>query len=182
MRVDPASHLIVGVNYVPSPNADERPENCVASLIVIHNISLPPNEFGGPYVEQFFTNQLDPNEHPYFAEISEQKVSAHVLISRDGSVIQFVPFNLRAWHAGKSKYDGREGCNDYSIGIELEGADELAYEDRQYSVLVTLIDALRIAYPSLSKNRVVGHSEIAPNRKTDPGPAFNWERFKSELA
>ena len=182
MRVDPASHLLIGVNYLPSPNSDKRPENCPASLIVIHNISLPPNEFGGPYIEQLFTNQLNYKGHPYFAEISDQKVSAHVLIRRDGSVIQFVPFNYRAWHAGQSNYEGRVNCNDYSIGIELEGADDISYEDRQYFVLVTLINALLIAYPSLSKNRIVGHSDIAPDRKTDPGPSFNWERFKNELA
>lgn len=182
MRVDPASHLIVGVRYIPSPNADERPTDCTPSLIVIHNISLPPNEFGGPYIEQLFTNQLDPNAHPYFAAIAEQKVSAHVLIRRDGSIMQFVPFNYRAWHAGKSNYNGREKCNDFAVGIELEGTDELPYEKVQYSVLAALIDTLRIAYPSLSKQRIVGHSDIAPNRKTDPGPAFDWQRLINELA
>lgn len=182
MRIDPASHLVLGVNYVPSPNADYRPIECAITLIVIHNISLPPNEFGGPYIEQFFTNQLDPNEHPYFMSVANQKVSAHILIRRDGSMNQFVPFNLRAWHAGQSSYDGHDKCNDYSVGIELEGVDDLPYEDVQYMVLTTLVDALRIAYPTLSKNRIVGHCDIAPGRKTDPGPAFDWNRFNTELA
>ena len=182
MRVDPASHLIVGVRYVPSPNADERPDSCSPSLIVVHNISLPPNEFGGPYIEQLFTNQLNPDEHYYFKEIADQKVSAHVLIRRDGSVVQFVPFNRRAWHAGESNYCGREKCNDFSIGIELEGTDDTAYEDTQYFVLTTLIDALRIAYPSISKQHIVGHFDISPDRKTDPGSTFDWERLRSELS
>ncbi len=182
MRVDPSSHLIVGVRYVPSPNADDRPDACFPSLIVIHNISLPPNEFGGPYIEQLFTNQLDPNAHPYFESIVEQQVSAHVLIRRDGSIVQFVPFNRRAWHAGLSEYQGRSNCNDFAIGIELEGADEAPYEDVQYSVLATLIDMLRIVYPSLCKDKIVGHSEISPDRKTDPGLAFDWKRLNNELA
>ncbi len=182
MRIDPASHLISGVHYVPSPNVDDRPNDCFPSLIIIHNISLPPNEFGGPYIKQLFTNRLDPSAHPYFVDIVQQKVSAHVLIQRDGSVTQFVPFNRRAWHAGKSKYNGREKCNDFSIGIELEGADDIPYEDNQYSVITTLIDALRIAYPSIKKENIVGHSHIAPERKTDPGPAFDWQRLNKELA
>lgn len=182
MHIDPSSHLIIGVRYVPSPNADERPDDCFPSLIVIHNICLPPNEFGGPYIEQLFTNQLDPNTHPYFKSIAEQQVSAHVLIRRDGSIVQFVPFNRRAWHAGLSEYQGQSNCNDFAIGIEVEGTDEKPYEDVQYSVLATLIDMLRIVYPCLCKHRIVGHSEIAPDRKTDPGPAFDWQRLKAELA
>ncbi len=182
MRVDPASHLVVGVHYMPSPNCDERPDNCFPTLLVIHNISLPPNEFGGTYIEQLFTNQLDPNDHPYFAKIADKKVSAHILISRDGEMIQFVPFNQRAWHAGESCYEGQEKCNDFSIGIELEGADEIDYEEVQYQVLANLIDSLRIAYPSLNKKRIVGHSEIAPERKSDPGLAFNWEYLHKQLA
>ncbi|MCY3803213.1 MAG: 1,6-anhydro-N-acetylmuramyl-L-alanine amidase AmpD [Gammaproteobacteria bacterium] len=182
MRVDPASHLITGVHYVPSPNADERPEGCQPSVIVLHNISLPPGEFGGPGIEQLFTNRLDPDTHPDFASIAEHRVSAHVLVRRDGSTVQFVPFHRRAWHAGISSYQGRENCNDFSIGIELEGTDTLPYENAQYLVLATLIDALRIAYPSLSRQRIVGHSEIAPDRKTDPGQAFDWNRLHQELA
>jgi AmpD protein len=181
MRIDPASHLVVGVRYVPSPNFDERPEGTSLSLLVVHNISLPPNEFGGPYIEQLFTNQLDPSAHPYFEEIKDHKVSAHILIRRDGEVVQFVPFNKRAWHAGESEYKGSENCNDFAIGIELEGADETPYEEVQYMVLATLIDSLRMAYPSLTKEDIVGHSDIAPNRKTDPGLAFQWKKFREQL-
>ncbi len=182
MRVDPASHLIAGVRYMPSPNADDRPRGCAPALIVIHNISLPPNEFGGPYIEQLFTNQLDPKAHPYFTSIIRQKVSAHVLIKRDGDMVQFVPFNRRAWHAGISEYQGRRNCNDFAVGIELEGTDKLPYENAQYSVLAALIDILRIAYPSIHKQRIVGHSDVAPNRKTDPGAVFDWRRLTNELA
>lgn len=184
MRIDPASHTVVGVRYAPSPNFDQRPVGVGTrlSLIVVHNISLPPKEFGGPFIEQFFTNQLDPKAHPYFSEIAEQKVSAHILIRRDGQVVQFVPFNKRAWHAGKSVYKGCENCNDFAIGIELEGADEMPYEEVQYSVLATLVDSLRVVYPSLSKEAIVGHSDIAPERKTDPGLAFSWQNFRELLA
>jgi len=182
MRVDAASHLIVGVRYVPSPNYDERPEGTLLSLVVVHNISLPPNEFGGNYIEQLFTNQLDPGEHSYFEEIKDHKVSAHILIRRDGEVVQFVPFNKRAWHAGKSEYKGCENCNDFAIGIELEGADDTPYEEAQYLVLATLVDSLRVVYPSLSKEDIVGHSDIAPERKSDPGMAFSWQNFRELLA
>ena len=182
MRIDPASHLVVGVRYVPSPNFDERPEGTPLSLVVVHNISLPPNEFGGPYIEQLFTNRLDPNAHPYFAEIKDHKVSAHILIRRDGEVVQFVPFNKRAWHAGQSEYKDCENCNDFAIGIELEGADETPYEEAQYLVLATLVDSLRVVYPSLSKENIVGHSDIAPGRKTDPGLAFKWKQLHDHLA
>ena len=182
MRIDPASHVVVGVRFVPSPNFDERPINTPISLIVIHNISLPPNEFGGPYIEQLFTNQLDPKAHPYFEKLSEKRVSAHILIRRDGRILQFVPFNKRAWHAGDSSYKGKPRSNDYSIGIELEGADDIAYEAVQYTVLATLVDSLRIAYPFLSREDVAGHSDVAPGRKTDPGPAFNWQNLRKLLA
>ncbi|QMU62179.1 MAG: 1,6-anhydro-N-acetylmuramyl-L-alanine amidase AmpD [Gammaproteobacteria bacterium] len=182
MRIDPASHLVVGVRYAPSPNYDGRPEGAPLSLVVVHNISLPPNEFGGPYIEQLFTNQLDPNEHPYFEEIKDHKVSAHILIRRNGEVVQFVPFNKRAWHAGESAYKGCENCNDFAIGIELEGADETSYEEVQYSVLATLVDSLRMTYPSLSKEDIVGHSNIAPSRKSDPGMSFQWKKFRDLLA
>ncbi len=182
MRVDPVSHLIVGVRYVPSPNFDERPAGTQLSLIVVHNISLPPNEFGGTYIEQLFTNQLDPNDHPYFAKIADKKVSAHILIRRNGSMVQFVPFNMRAWHAGESNYKGKPRSNDYSIGIELEGADEIPYELEQYAVLASLVDSLRMAYPSLTKENLAGHSDIAPGRKSDPGLAFNWKKFRDLLA
>lgn len=181
MRINPSSHLVESVRYIPSPNMDHRPANTPLSLIVVHNISLPPNEFGGPYIEQLFTNQLDPKAHPYFEEIKDHKVSAHILIRRDGEVVQFVPFNKRAWHAGKSEYKGCENCNDFAIGIELEGTDEVPYEDMQYMVLAELVDVLRTAYPSLSKEDIVGHSDIAPHRKTDPGLAFNWNYFHKLL-
>ena len=182
MRVDPVSHLVVGVRYAPSPNFDERPEGASLSLIVVHNISLPPNEFGGPFIEQFFTNHLDPKAHPYFSEIADQKVSAHMLIRRVGEMVQFVPFNKRAWHAGQSTYKDCENCNDFAIGIELEGADETPYEEAQYLVLATLVDSLRVVYPSLSKEDIVGHSDIAPGRKSDPGMAFQWNQFRDLLA
>ena len=182
MRIDPASHTVVGVRFVPSPNFDERPESIPVSLVVVHNISLPPNEFGGPYIEQLFTNQLDTNAHPYFEEIKDHKVSSHILIRRDGEVVQFVPFNKRAWHAGKSEYQGCENCNDFAIGIELEGTDEAPYEEVQYLVLATLIDSIRVVYPSLSKEDIVGHSDIAPGRKSDPGPAFQWDQLNEILA
>lgn len=182
MRIDPASHLIAGGCYVPSPNADDRPDHCCPSLIVIHGISLPPGQFGGPYIRQLFTNRLDPGAHPSFAPVANQRVSAHVLIERNGRIVQFVPFHRRAWHAGVSSYKGKENCNDFSIGIELEGTDQLPYEDVQYGVLATLIDTLRIVYPSLSKESISGHSEIAPDRKTDPGPAFDWQRLHRALA
>ena len=182
MRVDPASHMIVGVRFVPSPNFDQRPVGVPTSLIVIHNISLPPGEFGGPYIQQLFTNQLDPNEHPYFKTIADQKVSAHVLIRRGGELVQFVPFDKRAWHAGESNYKGKPRANDFSIGIELEGADEIPYEPEQYAVLASLVDSLRAAYPALSKDDIAGHSDIAPGRKSDPGMAFEWKKFRDLLA
>ena len=182
MRVDPASHTMVGVRYIPSPNFDERPAGIPISLILLHNISLPPKEFGGVYIDQLFMNQLNPNEHPYFAEIADQKVSSHILIRRSGELVQFVPFHKRAWHAGESNYKGKPRVNDFSIGIELEGADDIPYEAKQYMVLATLVDSLRIAYPSLTKEGIVGHSDVAPGRKTDPGLAFEWKKFHDLLA
>ncbi|MGB0732980.1 MAG: 1,6-anhydro-N-acetylmuramyl-L-alanine amidase AmpD [Pontibacterium sp.] len=161
----------------PSPNFNQRPNPADISLLVVHNISLPPNEFGGGYIEQLFQNQLDPNAHPYFADICHLKVSAHALIKRDGSVVQFVSFDERAWHAGVSQYQGREDCNDFSIGIELEGADHIPYTDEQYVSLNQLHKALCAAYPSLNPAQITGHSDIAPGRKTDPGPAFDWQRL-----
>jgi AmpD protein len=148
---------------------------------VVHCISLPPGEFGGGWIEQFFCNELPADVHPYFAEIQPLKVSAHVLITRDGSIIQFVPFNKRAWHAGESCFRGRERCNDFSIGIELEGTDTHAFEDAQYAALAELIRALRYNYPDLRSEDVVGHSDIAPGRKTDPGSGFDWARLKALL-
>ncbi|SFV87031.1 N-acetylmuramoyl-L-alanine amidase AmpD [hydrothermal vent metagenome] len=158
---------------IPSPNYNERPEGEI-SLLVIHNISLPPNEFGNHYIEQFFTNQLDFKAHPYFQTLKNLQVSAHLLIKRDGSVIQFVAFDKRAWHAGQSNFNGREDCNDFSIGIELEGADDIAYTDKQYKALNENIKTLKSQYPITT---VVGHNDIAPGRKTDPGDAFDWSKI-----
>jgi AmpD protein len=151
-------------------------------LLVIHNISLPPGEFGGNYIQQLFTNTLDYNLHPYFASLRGLRVSAHLLIQRDGNCLQFVPTQHRAWHAGVSTYQGRERCNDYSIGIELEGTDDVPYTDVQYTTLAQLCQTLIRAYPSLSAERIVGHSTIAPGRKTDPGAAFAWARLHHLLA
>ena len=162
-----------------SPNADPRPDKSDISLLVIHNISLPPGQFGGGHVAELFTNTLDPNTHPYFAEIANLKVSAHLLIDREGVVIQFVPFDQRAWHAGVSAFAGRPACNDFSIGIELEGTDTDPYTHLQYECLVKITQCLMAEYPALSSERVAGHSDIAPDRKTDPGPAFDWARFKA---
>ena len=165
----------------PSPNQGERPVGCEVSLLVIHNISLPPGQFGGGYIEQFFTNALSVDEHSYFAEIAELQVSAHLLIDRQGEVVQFVPLGQRAWHAGDSSFAGCANCNDYSIGIELEGTDTQAYSDKQYQSLVCISRELLAAYPALSAERIVGHSDISPGRKTDPGPAFDWPRFFAML-
>ncbi|MBI3187254.1 MAG: 1,6-anhydro-N-acetylmuramyl-L-alanine amidase AmpD [Gammaproteobacteria bacterium] len=182
MQIDPETGLLDQARFIASPNFDERPGTGVPELIVVHNISLPPNQFGGPYIEQLFTNSLNPDEHAYFAEISHLHVSAHLLVRRDGSVIQFVPFHQRAWHAGQSNWCGRERCNDFSIGIELEGSDDVPYESVQYEQLAYIIKALRICYPSIDAHAITGHSDIAPGRKTDPGPSFSWERLKQLLA
>jgi len=171
----------VPVRYVPSPNFDQRPEGDPVSLLVVHNISLPPGQFGGGYVEQLFCNQLASQEHPYFAEICHLQVSAHVLIDREGLVTQFVSFNDRAWHAGQSDYQGRCNCNDFSIGIELEGCDTEPFAEVQYWRLEWLTRALLDRYPDLTRERIVGHEHIAPGRKTDPGPYFNWTRFRASL-
>jgi AmpD protein len=159
---------------VPSPNFDSRPPGVEADLIVVHGISLPPGEFGGPWIDRLFTNALPPDVHPYFAEVADLRVSSHLCIRRDGEVTQYVRFGDRAWHAGQSRYLGRDACNDFSIGIELEGSDTLAYDALQYQALAEVVAALCRAYPSLSPQRLVGHSDIAPGRKTDPGPAFDW--------
>ncbi len=167
--------------HVPSPFYDHRTDDNDISLLVIHNISLPPGQFGGPYIEQFFTGQLDPNEHPFFKVIHNMGVSAHCLIRRDGEVVQFVPFKARAWHAGASSFAGREKCNDYSIGIELEGSDFVAYTDAQYQALVTLTHTLMAVYPQITLPRITVHQYIAPLRKTDPGLVFDWVIYKARL-
>jgi AmpD protein len=170
--------LVKGVRYLPSPNHDERPPGTQIELLVIHNISLPPGEFGGSAIIELFTNRLDPAAHPYYATIADRRVSAHFLIRRDGETIQFVPCGNRAWHAGASEWRGRGRCNDFSIGIELEGSDETRFEDAQYEALAELILALRARYPVAD---VAGHSDIAPGRKTDPGPHFDWARCRKML-
>jgi N-acetyl-anhydromuramoyl-L-alanine amidase len=181
-RVDPASGLIEPALQCPSPNQDERPNQCEPDLVVIHGISLPPGKFGGPEIEQLFTNRLDWDSHPYFQEIRGAEVSSHLLVRRDGSVLQFVPFVRRAWHAGESRFRGRSRCNDFSVGIELEGADEIAYTDSQYQRLAAIIRAICLAYPAISIRSIAGHCDISPGRKTDPGPAFDWPRLDDGLA
>jgi AmpD protein len=179
LRVDAASGRLHGARQVESPNCDDRPEGQAPELIVIHGISLPPGEFGGPWIDALFTNTLPPGEHPYFESIAGQRVSAHLLVRRDGSVVQYVPFHRRAWHAGASNWRGRERCNDYSVGIEFEGTDADGYEPAQYQAGAGVVAALCRAYPALSPARVVGHSDVAPGRKTDPGIAFDWPLLRT---
>lgn len=181
LRVDVATGLVPGVRQVLSPHFDARPAGCVPELIVVHGISLPPGEFGGPWIDRLFTGNLPPDAHPYFREIVGARVSAHLLIRRDAQLVQFVPFGERAWHAGASEHCGRAACNDFSVGIELEGTDDAPYEDAQYDRLTALIRALLAAYDSLGRDRIVGHSDIAPGRKTDPGRAFDWARLFRSL-
>ncbi len=164
-----------GVPFIASPNHDARPPGTAPTLVVVHGISLPPGEFGGDGVARLFTNTLDPLAHPYYAGIAQLRVSAHFLVRRDGALVQFVSCNERAWHAGASQWQGRERCNDFSIGIELEGTDDLPYEDAQYATLAALLAALKRRYPALAA--AVGHSDVAPGRKTDPGPHFDWARL-----
>ena len=178
MKINIKSGLLETASQIVSSNFDERPDGQAVSLIVVHNISLPPGEFGGPYINQLFTNQLDKNEHPYFADIYQLRVSSHILIRRNGEIIQYVPFHSRAWHAGVSEYKGKQRCNDFSIGIELEGADEIPFELIQYTKLAQLIVELQDCYPTIAKDAITGHSDIAPGRKTDPGPAFDWAYLK----
>jgi len=179
--VDVAAGLIRPARFVPSPNRDARPEGAAPELLVVHGISLPPGRFGGGDVEALFTNTLDWDAHPYFDEIRGLEVSSHLLIRRDGALIQFVPFAERAWHCGASVFRGRPRCNDFSVGIELEGDDDTPYDDRQYDVLAPVIAALREAYPGITNRRIAAHSDIAPGRKTDPGPAFDWLRLYDAL-
>lgn len=167
---------LAGVRRIPSPNVDERPPGESVCLLVVHNISLPPGEFGGEGVINLFTNRLDPQAHPYYAGIKDLRVSAHFFIRRDGELIQFVPCDKRAWHAGISQWGGRERCNDFSIGVELEGTDDLPYSDAQYDSLAGLTARLKARYPLLD---ITGHADIAPGRKTDPGPSFDWARFRA---
>ena len=171
--------IVAGATHISSQNWDERPEGAAVALLVVHSISLPPGEFGGDAIARLFTNTLDFSEHPYYESLRDLRVSAHFLIRRDGELIQFVPCAKRAWHAGASVWRGRERCNDFSIGVELEGVDDGAYADAQYRTLSRLLLALRERYPIVD---VVGHADISPGRKTDPGPAFDWGRFREFLA
>lgn len=182
MRIDSDTGWLEGARRVDSPNFDERPSGCEPELIVIHGISLPPGEFGGSGIDRLFCNALDPNEHPYYEQIRHLRVSSHVLISRFGELTQYVSFLHRAWHAGESSYCGRRACNDFSVGIELEGTDDEPYEAIQYERLGRLVRALRRTYSSLRQAELVGHSDIAPGRKTDPGPHFDWDLLERELA
>jgi AmpD protein len=181
LRIDPATGLLAGVRQVLSPHCDSRPKGVAPELIVVHGISLPPGEFGGPWIDRLFAGDLPADAHPSFRDTAALRVSAHAVIRRDGSITQYVPFGLRAWHAGQSQYRGRSGCNDFSIGIELEGADTTPYTDAQYETLAALVGALLATYPTLAADRIAGHSDIAPARKTDPGPAFDWPRWRKRL-
>jgi N-acetyl-anhydromuramoyl-L-alanine amidase len=172
--------VLQGATQLSSPNFNQRPEHTDIQLVVVHNISLPPSQFGGGYIQQFFQNQLDWSVHPYFQTIQGMQVSAHLLILRTGEVLQFVNFNDRAWHAGRSSYLGKTECNDYSIGIELEGADDVPFEAIQYDVLAQVVLSLQKAYPKI-KQHIAGHSDIAPGRKTDPGAYFEWVTFREIL-
>jgi N-acetyl-anhydromuramoyl-L-alanine amidase len=176
-EIDARSGLLKTVRFVPSPNCDARPEGCGIDVLVIHAISLPPGEFGGRAIEQLFCNCLDPDEHPAFGEIHDLEVSAHLLVRRDGEIVQFVPFHLRAWHAGQSSCEGRARVNDFSVGIELEGTDDVPFEAAQYQVLTRVTRALMATYPAISRERIYGHCHIAAGRKTDPGPHFDWKRY-----
>jgi len=180
-EIDAESGWMRDARRIDSPNCDERPADCRLELIVLHGISLPPGRYGGPWIEALFTNTLPAAVHEYFAGICRLRVSAHVLIDRNGSLTQFVPFHRRAWHAGESCHRDRWACNDFSIGIELEGSDDRPYTNRQYEILSRVVAGLRAAYPSLLGADIVGHSDIAPGRKTDPGPAFDWGRLDAHL-
>lgn len=173
--------ILVGARLLESPNQNARPDNVDVDLLVIHNISLPPGEYGTLCIDQFFCNQLEADSHPFFKEIADLRVSAHLLIDRQGRLTQYVPFNNRAWHAGESLFCGRDNCNDFSIGIELEGSDCELFSDSQYNSLTSVTRLLLETYLSMSIEKIVGHSDIAPGRKTDPGPFFDWSRYKESL-
>ena len=179
MRIN--NHLIADIKFLESPNFNTRPTGTSINLLVIHSISLPPKVYGSNHIENFFLNKLDHSLDPFYKEIKELKVSTHLLIKRDGEIIQFVPFNMRAWHAGESSFDGKDNCNDYSIGIELEGADDDDFEDIQYDKLCEVTIALQDEYKNITKENIKGHSDIAPGRKTDPGEFFNWDKYLDSL-
>ena len=177
-----ADHWLQDAHRIISPNADERAEAETISLLVVHGISLPPGRYGGDYIARLFCNQLTASEHPYFAEICQLRVSSHLLIDRVGRITQFVPFHRRAWHAGRSRFGDREACNDFSIGIELEGCDTEPYREEQYQRLAQVSKCLMTHYEGITPQRICGHSDIAPGRKTDPGEAFDWDYFFKLLA
>ena len=179
--VNLATGLLQPVIFNPSPHQDARPPGSVIELVVINNISLPPGEFGGSAIAAFFAGKLNPSSHPYYASIASLRVSAHLLLQRKGEVVQFVPFTQRAWHAGESQFAHKTHCNDFSIGIELEGTDDIAYTPLQYQQLALIIKKLQMAYPAITPERIVGHADIAPGRKTDPGQAFDWRYLQGLL-
>ncbi len=181
LEIDERTGLVRQARQVASTNYDARPASATPELIVVHAISLPPGQFGGPWIDRFFTNCLDPEAHDYFKEIASLRVSAHLLIRRNGELVQYVPLGMRAWHAGESCHEGREACNDYSIGVELEGDDDTPFNPEQYDRLAELCVALRRCYPAIRES-IVGHCDIAPERKTDPGPHFDWRRLKAAVA
>jgi len=176
-QIDSKKFLLSKTKYIASPNQDNRPKGSKAEIIVIHGISLPPGQFGNEHIKDFFLNQLDETKHKFFEEIRDLKVSSHLLIDRDGKTLQFVPFDKRAWHAGESCFQGKMKCNNFSIGIELEGQDYINYSESQYKCLAKIIKCLVDFYPDLNARKIVAHSDIAPIRKTDPGPAFDWMKF-----
>ncbi len=179
MTARPERGVLRWARQVASPNCDARPAGIEVTLAVLHSISLPPGEYGGDAIERLFTNRLDPHAHPYFRDVAGMKVSAHFLVRRDGSVIQFVPLQRRAWHAGASSWRGRERCNDFSIGVELEGVDDAPFAETQYATLIQLVRTLRARH---ALRDIAAHSDIAPGRKTDPGPFFDWRRVLAALA
>jgi AmpD protein len=181
MKIDTTTGLLDTARQVECPNFDDRPSDDDIDLIVVHGISLPPGEYGGPWIDALFTNSLDPDGHTYFKEIHQLEVSSHLLIRRTGEIVQYVPFHKRAWHAGQSEFENRQRCNDFSIGIELEGDDEQPYADAQYEQLADVIITICDSYPRMNTERVTGHSDIAPGRKTDPGPAFDWPRLRQMI-
>ena len=182
LSINVETGLMEDARQCPSPNHDERSSADDISLIVIHNISLPPNEFGGDGIDQLFTNTINKDEHPFYEEIYQLRVSSHLLIRRDGEIVQYVPFHKRAWHAGVSQFLGRDVCNDFSIGIEMEGTDFEPFSDEQYDVLIKVIASLLANYPNLSADAITGHQHIAEGRKTDPGPYFNWQKLGDQFA
>ena len=179
LKIDKSSHLITDISYFPTTNCDERPEDCCIDTVIIHCISLPKGAFDNDNVAKLFTNKLDCSSDPSFDSLKNLRVSAHIFIRRNGEIIQFVPFHLRAWHAGRSSHKGRENCNNFSVGIELEGSVDENYEENQYVQLRELIGALKICYPKIMDDNIIGHSEISPDRKKYPGPFFNWEKIRN---